>query len=62
MGARGTVLKRRQMRKQVKMLKDHAHLAPNDINVLEVMGQFYSINDDFSLLVFLQPVDASDQR
>src|SRR5690606_26629286 len=38
----------------------HAHVAPNGLDVLQVVGQLGAIDDDVALLVLFQPVDAAD--
>ncbi len=48
------------MRKQVEVLEHHSHFAPHLIDLLEVVGELDAVNDDPSLLVFFQPVDAAD--
>src|ERR1700744_4544214 len=51
-----------QMRKQVEMLKDHAHVLADLIDALYIVREFSSINDDFSVLMLLQVIDAPDHR
>ena len=42
------ILKDRHMRKEVEVLKTHAHLGSYFIDVLEVSGQLDPINDDIA--------------
>ena len=49
------------MRKQVELLKHHADLGADDLDVLEIMGQFGPVDDDRALLVVFEPVDTADQ-
>ena len=50
------------MREEVEVLEHHADLAPDGIDILQVIGQFGTIDDDMALLVFFQSVDAADHR
>ena len=61
-GASVQVLQHRQMREQVELLEHHADIAPDGVDVLQVVGQFNAIDDDLAALMLLQPVDAADQR
>jgi hypothetical protein len=56
------VLEDRQMREQVEVLEHHPDLGAHLVDVLQVRGQFGAVDDDLAGLVFLQPVDAADQR
>lgn len=58
----GAVFKHRQMREQIEMLKHHADLAADRIDLLEIVGEFDAVDDDLALLVFFQSVDAADHR
>ena len=49
------------MREEVEVLKHHADFPPNRINVADIIGQLDTINNDFALLMLLQPVDATDE-
>ena len=55
------ILKHRQMRKQVELLKHHADFAANELDILEVRRQFHAFDQDLAVLVLLQPVDAADR-
>ena len=50
-----------QVRKEVETLENHAHLATNLVKTVPVGAQCHAINNDLSLLVHFQPVDASYQ-
>src|SRR5690606_38446857 len=47
---------------QVEGLEDHADLAPDLVDVPDVVRQLSSVDDDASLLVLLQSVDAANER
>jgi hypothetical protein len=49
------------MREKIKVLRHHADFAPHGIDIFQIVGQFDPIDDDLSLLMFLQAVDAADQ-
>lgn len=49
------------MWEQVEVLKHHADFPPNRINMADIIGQFDTINNDFALLMLLQPVDTTDE-
>ena len=50
------------MRKQVELLKHHADLAADLVDLLEILGQFHAVDDDPAALPVLDTVDASKQR
>src|SRR5947207_4562641 len=50
------------MRKQVEMLKHHADLAADVVDLLEIGGKLDAVDDDPARLMLLEPVDAADQR
>ncbi len=56
----GAVFQNAQVREQVEVLEDHAHLPADRFDLLEVIGQFHAIDHDAALLVFLQAVEAAD--
>ena len=58
---KGQVLEDGQVREQVEVLEHHADLAADALDVAQVAGQFGAVDHDASALVFLQPVDATDQ-
>ena len=49
------------MREQIEVLEHHADFAPDFVDLLQIIGQFNIIDEDFALLMLLQPVDAADQ-
>ena len=49
-----------QMRKQVKMLKDHADFPTDALNIFKVIGQFNPVNNNVALLMGLQAVDTTN--
>ena len=49
------------MGKQVELLEHHADLSADELDVLQVAGQLVAVDDDFPLLMLLEPVDAADQ-
>jgi len=49
------------MREQVELLKHHADVAPDLVDVPEVVRHFHAVNDDAAALMLLQTVDAADQ-
>ena len=48
------------MGEQIEVLEHHAHFAPNFRDVLQVIGQFDTIDDDVALLMFFQAIDAAN--
>ncbi len=44
------------------MLEHHADFAAHLLDMLEVMAEFDVVDDDASLLMLFQPVDAADHR
>ena len=50
------------MREEIEMLEHHADLAAHFIDLLQVVGELDTIDDDRALLVFFQTVDAADHR
>src|SRR5690625_2026817 len=56
------VLKHGQVREQVERLEHYAGLAPHQVDVLDVIGEFRAVNDDTALLVLLECVDRADER
>src|SRR5260370_7996390 len=50
------------MRKQIELLKHHAGLAADRLDILHIRRQLDTGNDDLAALVLLQPVDAADHR
>ena len=50
------------MREQVEALEHHADFAAHLVDALEIGRQFGAVHDDLPFLVFLQAVDAADQR
>jgi hypothetical protein len=50
------------MREQVEVLEDHADIAADLVDLLEIVGELGAVDDDLALLVLLQPVDAADHR
>ncbi len=56
----GAVLQDGQVREQVEVLKHHAHFAADGLDLLEVRGQFGAIDNDATLLVLFQTVEAAN--
>ena len=54
------VFQNRQMRKQIEMLKHHAHFAAHFVNALDVTGQLDPIDNDLAFLMLFQPIHATD--
>ena len=50
------------MREEIKLLKDHAGFSANFLDITHIMGEFDAINDDLTLLVFLQAVERANER
>ena len=48
------------MREQVEVLEHHPDLAPNLVDLLQIVGQLDAVDDDLALLVLFQTVDAAD--
>jgi uncharacterized transporter YbjL len=61
-GAKRAVFQNRQMRKQVEVLKAHADFAADLVDLLQIVGQFRTVDDDLAGLVLFQTVDAADHR
>ena len=57
-----SVFHNQQMRKQVKMLKHHANLTANFIDVFHVIIQLDSMHGDITILMPCKPVQTPDQR
>ena len=49
------------MRKQVELLKHHAQLAPQGVQMLEVVVDFNAIDHDASRVMALQPIEHAQQ-
>ena len=49
------------MGKQVELLKHHADFPADQLDVLQIAGQLVAVDDDFSFLMLLEPIDAADQ-
>ncbi len=49
------------MRKQVELLKDHAHFLADLFHVADIIAKLDTVHDDLSLLVFLQTVEAANE-
>ena len=56
------VLEDAQMRKEIELLKDHPHVAPQLFDLFEVAGQLDAVDHDAAALMGLEPVDAADER
>jgi hypothetical protein len=50
------------MRKQIEVLEHHSDFPSHFIDPFDVVGQLDSIDHDRSTLMFLEPIDAPDQR
>jgi hypothetical protein len=58
----GAVLEDRQMREQVEVLEAHPDFRADLVDVLQIRRQHRAIDDDLSLLMLFQRIDAADQR
>ena len=50
-----------QVREQVETLEDHANLAPDGVEVLNIVVEFDAVDDDFTGVVLLQPVERTQE-
>ena len=50
------------MREQVELLEHHADLAPDQVDVLDVLAELDAVDDDLALLVLFEAIDAADHR
>ncbi len=50
------------MRKQVELLEHHTDILAHLVDCLDIIGQLGAIDDQMAILVFFEPVDATDQR
>jgi hypothetical protein len=48
------------VREEVELLEDHPHLAPDLLDVPDVVGELDAVDDDAAAVVLLQAVDAAD--
>src|SRR5436305_2996507 len=58
----GKILQDREMGEEVELLKHHADLAADRLDVLDVGGELDAVDDDLAALMLLEPVDAADHR
>ena len=49
------------MREEIKLLEYHAGFPTNIGDVLHVMAEFDAIDDDLTVLMLFQPIDATDE-
>ena len=56
------ILENAEVGEQIERLENHADLRADCVDVLEVVGQFESVDGDPALLMLFQPIDATDQR
>jgi hypothetical protein len=61
-GAQGKIINNGQVRKKIKVLKDHAHFGPYFFDIFEVIGQLNPIHNNLAALVFFQSVNTANQR
>ncbi len=54
------VLQNGQMREEVEVLEHHADFAAHFVDLLEIIGELNTINNDLAFLVFFQTIDATD--
>ena len=50
------------MREQVEMLKHHANLAPDAVDLAHIVRQFHVVDNDLALLMLFQSVNAANER
>lgn len=48
------------MRKEIKVLKDHANFLSDALNIADVFIEFYPIHHNTSLLMLFQMVDTAN--
>jgi hypothetical protein len=56
------ILDDRQVREEVELLEDHAHFLADHFDVADVIAKLDPVHNDLPLLVFLQAVQAADER
>jgi hypothetical protein len=56
------VLEHGEVREEVELLEDHPDLAPDLLDVAQVVGELDAVHDDAPAVVLLQAVDAADHR
>jgi hypothetical protein len=49
------------VREEVELLEDHADLAADGADVADIVGELDAVHHDLPALVFLEPVDGSDE-
>ena len=59
---KGAVFEDSEVRKEIKMLKQHPHLPTHIVDIFQVIGQLGTIDDNAPLLMNLQTIDTADQR
>jgi hypothetical protein len=50
------------MREQVELLEHHADIGTHCVDAAQIGSQLDAIDDDAAGLMFLEPIDATDQR
>ena len=50
------------MRKKIELLEDHTDLASNGGDVLGILVQLNTVDDNTALIVLFEPIDAADER
>ena len=58
---KAAVLENGKVREEVEVLEAHANLAAYLVDILDIVGELDTIDDDLASLVFLEPVDAPQQ-
>ena len=54
------ILQNRHMREEIEVLEHHADITADGVDLLQIVGQLGAVNDDMTLLVFFQVIDAAD--
>ena len=49
------------MGKKVELLENHTSFHANFLDIAHIMAQFYTIDNDLTLMMFFQPVDGADK-
>ncbi len=50
-----------QVRKQIEVLKHHAHVTPNGLDLTHIVGKLLTSHNDLPFLMLFQAIDAADQ-
>ena len=60
-GRQRNVVQHRQVGEQVELLEHHSHLAPDLLNIADIVRQFGPVHDDAPLLVLFQAIDTANK-